>query len=186
MKVQLKLATLVTSAALFAALYLNAQRPRFADAATSTTGTPTTPADAAKTYLSLTDSQITGFNAIRQTAQTAAQPILDQLRTKEQALGQAMRATPVDATTIASLQTDINNLRAQLDKIQSDARAQMIATLSTDQQAKLATLTAAAALRPQIDGASMLGLIAGPGPGGPGGFGSGRGKGKGKGGPGPR
>jgi Spy/CpxP family protein refolding chaperone len=136
-----------------------------------------------KTYLSLTDSQITGFDAIRKTAQTAEQPIFDQLRTKEQALRAAMQATPVNATTIASLQTDINNLRAQLAKIESDARAQMTATLGADQKAKLATLTAAAALREQIQGASMLGLIEGGGRGGPGGFGGGKGKDKGKGGP---
>jgi Spy/CpxP family protein refolding chaperone len=120
----------------------------------------------------------------------AVDPIIEQLRPKEQALREAMRATPVDATKIAAIQTEINALHTQIEKIESDARAQMAATLSADQKAKLATLTAAAALREQIQGASMLGLLdGGPGgrggPGGPGGP-KGKGKGKGFGGPGPR
>jgi Spy/CpxP family protein refolding chaperone len=174
---------MTAAAALFAALCLNAQRPRFADGATatSTAGATTTPPGitAVKTYLSLTDSQIAGFDAIRTTAQTAEQPIFEQIRTKQQALNTAMRANPVDATTVASLQTDINTLRAQIDKIDSGARDQMTATLTADQKTKLATLTAAAALSDQIQGASMIGLLARPagGPGGPGG------RGKGKGGP---
>jgi len=173
-------------AALFAALCLNAQRPRFADGATATTGTTTNPGlDAVKTYLSLTDSQLTGFAAIRTTAQTAEQPIFEQIRTKQQALNTAMKANPVVAATIAALQTDINTLQAQIDKIEASARDQMTATLTADQKTKLATLTAAAALNQQIQGASQIGLLARPagGPGGPGGPGGGFGGGRGKGGP---
>jgi Spy/CpxP family protein refolding chaperone len=128
--------------------------------------------------LSLTDSQLTGFEAIRTTARTASEPVRTQLRAKMDALRAAMNATPVVAATIPSLQTEIAALQAQLDKIQADARAQMIATLSADQKTKLAVLTAAAALRGEVQGASMIGLVEG-GPGGPGG----RGFGKGKGGP---
>lgn len=64
----MKLATL-GAAALFAALSLQAQQPRFANA--TGTAPPAPPVDAVKTYLSLTDSQITGFQAVRQTARTA-------------------------------------------------------------------------------------------------------------------
>jgi Spy/CpxP family protein refolding chaperone len=130
--------------------------------------------------LNLSDSQLTGFQAIRQTAQTAAEPIAQQLQTKMQALRAAMNATPVVAATITSLQAEITALRARLDKIQADARAQMVVTLSADQKTKLATLTAAAALREEVQGAAGIGLLEG----GPGGFG-GRGKG-GPGGPGGR
>lgn len=176
---------MTAAAALFAALCLNAQRPRFADGATPAGTTATNPGlDAVKTYLSLTDSQLTGFDAIRKTAQTAEQPLFEQMRTKQQALNAAMRANPVVAATIASLQTDINALQAQIDKIESGARDQMTATLTADQKTKLATLTAAAALNEQIQGASRIGLLARPaggpgGRGGPGGPGGGFGKGKG-------
>ena len=140
------------------------------------------PVDAVKTYLALSDSQLTGFQAIRQTAMTAAQPTAEQLRTKTQALRTALNETPVNAATITSLQTEINALRTQLDKIQADARAQMAATLSADQKAKLATLAAAADLREEVQGAAGIGLLEG-GPGGPGGRGfGGPGGGKNKGG----
>jgi Spy/CpxP family protein refolding chaperone len=180
----LNFALVALAGTMFASMYLNAQRPRFADGATGTTSTTVAPPiDAAKTYLGLTDSQITGFDAIRQTARTAADPIIEQLRPKEQALREAMRATPVDATKIAAIQTEINALHTQLEKIESDSRAQMVATLSAAQKAKFANLEAAVALREQVQGASMLGLLEGGpgGRGGPGGPGGGKGKDKGKG-----
>lgn len=181
---KLNIAAIALAGTMFAALCLNAQRPRFAG---GTEQPHTPPVDAAKTYLALTGSQIAGLDAIRQTVRTAAEPIIEQIRPKEQALREAMRATPVDATKVAAIQTEINALRAQLEKIEASARDQMTATLSPDQKAKLATLTAAAALREEIQGALMLGLVeGGPGFGGPGGRGPGGPKGKGKGFGGPR
>lgn len=176
---KLKYAGLAVTAVVAVAMLAFAQPP--GRGAGAMKGTP--PVDAVKTYLALSDSQLTGFQAIRQTAMTAAQPISQQLRTKTQALRTALSETPVNATTITSLQAEITTLRAQLDKIQADARAQMAATLSADQKAKLATLTAAADLREEIQGAAGIGLLEG-GPGGPGGRGGpgGPGGGKGKGG----
>jgi hypothetical protein len=130
---------------------------------------------------------MTGFQAIRQTAETAAQPLFEQERTKQQALHTALNQTSVDAAAIAALRAEIAAIEEQLKKIRDGARAQMVALLGPDQKAKLATLEAAAALRAEIRGAAGIGLLDGPGPGGPG-FGpgpGGRGKGgKGKGGPG--
>lgn len=181
---KLKMTGLAVTAALALAVFAYAQPPGRGVRGVTATGTaPTPPVDAVKTYLTLTDSQITGFEAVRTTARTAAEPILTQLQAKRQALRAAMGANPVVAATIAALQTEINTLQAQLDKIQTGARDQMAALLSTEQKAKLATLTAAAALREEIQGASVIGLLEGGGPG----FGGGRGKGgPGKGGPGGR
>lgn len=175
---KLKLVGITGTAALAVAMFAYAQPPG-RGAASQGKGGP--PVDAVKTYLTLTDSQITGFQAIRQTAQTAGEPIGEQLRTKQQALRTALNATPVNAATITSLQGEITALRAQLDKIQEGARAQMAALLSAAQKTKLATLEAAATLREEVQGAAAIGLVAGGGPGGPGG----RGKG-GRGGPGGR
>lgn len=183
---KLKTAGFATAAAMAVAVFAYAQPPgrmfRDATGATATGTTVVTPTDAVTTYLSLTASQIAGFDAIRTTAQTAATPIETQLRTKMLALRAAMNATPIVAATITSLQAEIATLQAQLDKIQSDARAQMIATLTADQKTKLAVLTAAAAIRNEVQGASMIGLVAGGpgfggGRGGPGGGPGGRGKG---------
>ncbi len=67
------------------AAFAYAQPPgRGARAAATGTGTTQTRPDAAvKTYLNLTDSQLTGFEAIRTTARTASDPIRTQLRTKD-------------------------------------------------------------------------------------------------------
>jgi Spy/CpxP family protein refolding chaperone len=149
-------------------------------AATTTAMTLTPPTDAVKTYLTLTDSQMTGFAAIRQTAMTAGQPLADQIRTKSQALQTALSQTTIDTTLVASLRAAITALQSQIDKIQSDARVQMVALLSAAQKTKLATLEAAAALRNEVQGAAIIGLVdggqGGPGFGGPGGPG-GRGPG---------
>lgn len=178
---KLKLAGIAITGAVAAAMLIYAQPPgRGFRGAAATGDAPAPPADAVKTYLALTDSQLTGFQAIRATARTASEPIAEQLRTKMQALRTARNANPVDSAAVSALQAEVTALQAQLDKIQADARAQMAALLSADQKAKLATLTAAAALRAEIAGASMLGLLEG----GPGfaGRGGGPGGGKGKGG----
>lgn len=140
-------------------------------AAVDAKGGPST--DAATAYLSLTDSQLAGLQAIRQTARTASEPVMQQLDTKRQELRTAMNATPVNATAISTIQAAITALRAQLDRIQESARAQMKALLSTAQVTKLATLAAAAALRDEVQGAMRIGLVEGGGPGGPGGRGPG-------------
>jgi Spy/CpxP family protein refolding chaperone len=175
---KLKLVGITGTAALAVAMLAYAQPP--GRGAGKDKGGP--PTDAVKTYLTLTDSQITGFQAIRQTAQTAAEPIFEQMQTKQQALRTAMNATPVNAATITSLQAEITALRAQLDRIQAGAQAQMAALLSAAQKTKLATLEAAAALRQEVQGAAAIGLVEGGGPGGPGGRGPGGPGGRGKGG----
>lgn len=184
MKLKIAVIALCT-AALFAYAQPFGRGGRFASTTSTGTATPPAPVDAVKTYLSLTDSQVTGFQAIRQTAQTAAQPVMDQLRTKHDALRTAMNANPIVPATVSALQAEITALETQLKKFQTDASAQMKALLGADQKTKLATLEAAAALRDQVQGAAMIGLIDGPsGRGGPG-FGGPGGRGKDKGGRGP-
>jgi Spy/CpxP family protein refolding chaperone len=183
---KLKTIGFATTAAMAVAVYAYAQPPGriFRDAAATTASgtTPTSPTAAVTTYLSLTTAQLTGFDAIRATAQAAASPIQTQLRSKMDALRTALNATPIVPATVTALQADIAALQAQLDKIQAGAQAQMIATLTADQKTKLGVLTAAAALNGEVQGASRLGLVSGGpgfgrgGPGGPGGPG-GRGKG---------
>jgi Spy/CpxP family protein refolding chaperone len=121
---------------------------------------------------------------IRTAADTASQTYFTQLRTKEQALNTALRANPVDSAAVTALRADITSIQSSITKVHTDATTQEVATLSPAQQAKVATLAAAVALRDQIEGAARLGLIANPGGGpsfggGPGGRGPGGGKGKG-------
>ena len=135
--------------------------------------------EAVQTYLELTDAQLSGFQAIRETARTAAQPILEQIRAKTMALREAVESG--NATAAGQLQVEIQTLRDQIERIQASARDQAGALLTAAQKTKLATLVAAADLLGEVRGAGALGLIQGPeaGPG----FGLGRG-GPGRGGPG--
>src|SRR5690606_28191476 len=85
---------------------------------------------------------------------------------------------------VAAIETELEDLREQLEGIRENAALQAKGSLTGEQQAKLAELEAAAELQQEVRMAVGAGLIAGPdgdfGPGGPGVLGKGgRGKGKG-------
>jgi Spy/CpxP family protein refolding chaperone len=170
MKLKLAAFTLSLAALAYAQFVGRGMRGAAADRAAGS------PQQAVRTYLTLTDSQMAGLQAIRQTAQTAAEPLLEQLRAKQQALRVALNQTTVDAAAINALRAEITVLEERLKRIRDDARAQMMALLGPEQKAKLATLEAAAALHAEIQGAAAMGLLEGPGPGfGPGAKGRGKG-----------
>lgn len=130
--------------------------------------------DDLKTYLSLTDVQVTALTAAHQTALTNAKTYMDQIREKQQSL-----RSLTDATAIAKVMAEINALHSQVNTIMDAARVAAIGTLTTAQQTKLKTLQDAMNLRAEISQAGALGLLtspdgasAGPGGGfGPRGFG---------------
>lgn len=158
-----------------------AQRPNRGAAADG----PRPGVEALTTYLELSDSQITGFQAIRDNAQTAIEPIAEQARTKAMELRQALREDGPDAAAVGALQVEIEQLRDQIQQIRADAAVQAKSSLNANQQSKLTELESAAALQQEVRAAVASGLIAPPegeGRGGPG-FGPG---GRGKGGPGGR
>lgn len=157
----------------------NAQPPR-ARGADGTKGTPPTASIVA--YLTLTDTQLASFAAIRENTRTAAQPILEQIRTKRDALREARQAG--NTSLVTSLRAEIAELDAQVEKLHDDAQVQMAGSLNADQKSKLATLTAAAQLFDEVRGAAGLGLLTPPdGVGREGGFGRGKGFRGGPGGP---
>jgi len=124
--------------------------------------------DDLKTYLTLTDSQVTSLTAAHQAAVASAKTYTDQIREKQQSM-----RTLTDTTAIANVIAEINALQEKVKAIMDAARVAAAGTLSTAQQAKLKTLQDAAALRDEINQAGTLGLLATPegspaGPGGPG------------------
>jgi Spy/CpxP family protein refolding chaperone len=137
---------------------------------------PAPPVDAVKAYLSLTDDQITSIQTIQKTVRQANQSVAASIQTKQQALQTLLDAGTADAAAVGKLVIDIRTLNKQIETSMKAAQAQSIATLTADQKAKLTKLEEAAALRPEINQASSLGLLApqagGPGmqggPGGPG------------------
>jgi hypothetical protein len=176
-------AVLLAAAAVIGyAVVSHAQPPRMrsADGAVKSKGAPDNAAIVA--YLSLTETQLASFEAIRANTRTAAEPIFEQIQTKHEALRAAREAG--NATLMASLQLEIDALQNQIEKLRADAQVQLVGSLAADQKAKLATLTAAMALFDEARQAAGLGLLTPPegvgGPAfspGPGGKGKGKGKG---------
>lgn len=132
--------------------------------------------DDLKTYLTLTDAQLTTLKAAHTTAMENAKTYFDQIREKQQSL-----RSLTDAAAIAKIMAEINELQAKVKAIMDAARTAAVGTLNSAQQAKLKTLQDAVALNDEIRQAGSLGLLSPPegstaGPGGPGprGFGGAR------------
>jgi hypothetical protein len=113
--------------------------------------------DDIKTYLVLTDAQVTTLTAARQAARDNAKTYFVQIREKQQSL-----RTLTDATAIAKVMAEINTLQEKVKAIMEAARVAAVGTLTTAQQAKLKTLQDAAALRDEIGQAGALGILAAP------------------------
>ena len=143
---------------------------------------------ALKAYLNLTDAQVTSLGDITKAQRDATRTVADELRAKHQAMNTAMRSGSTDSATLNSAAQAIQAGEQRMQSIRQQYQAQAVAVLTPDQQAKLKTLSDAAALAPNIHEAAMLGLInppaggprggggpgdmmmrRGPGPGGPGG-----------------
>jgi len=152
--------------------------PAFAIAALAqTTGAGQTPPapdlSAIKTYLGLTDSQVTALQAIQQQRRTAISSVQQQIQQKQTSLKTLISGGSTDAAAVGRLVLDIAALRKQIDPTTTNLVAQATAVLTTaDQKAKLKTLSDASQLQVQIREAEFLLLLAPPSPpqGGPGDF----------------
>ncbi len=119
-----------------------------------------------KTFLGLTDAQVTQLRDLRQQEREALRTVAQQIAEKRRALGEALQAGSTDATALGQLLVDIQNLRKQIQTTNENFRSQALALLTADQKAKLAQLEAAAKLAPAIRQATALNLLAPPaGPG---------------------
>ena len=137
--------------------------------------------DNIKTYLGLSDSQLTAIQAVRAQAQTANQQTMTDIHTKETALQTLLKTSSPDPTAVGKLVIDIATLRATLHSSNTSLTDQAVALLTADQKTKLKVLSDAAALQPQIHEAAMLLLITPPaGPAGGMGVGMGMGMGMGR------
>jgi len=87
--------------------------------------------------LNLTDDQKTQMKAIFDAQQTAAQPLRQQLRAKEQALHAAETATDFNAQAIRTASMDLAATETELTVLRADAMHKAMAILTPEQQAKL-------------------------------------------------
>jgi Spy/CpxP family protein refolding chaperone len=125
-------------------------------------------ANAAKEYLSLTDTQVENLRALQQQFREESKPTFEQIRAKTGELREAIRQETPDGTLIAQLRSDIAALREQIHTKRTDYRTQSVNVLNADQQTKLAALEEALKLVPAAHGAAALNLLEGPGMGFPG------------------
>ncbi|MBI4910100.1 MAG: periplasmic heavy metal sensor [Acidobacteria bacterium] len=136
---------------------------------------PTPPVDLVKTYLTLTDQQITQLQQIRQAERTANQTIQQSMQQKQQQLNTLLTGGSTDAAAIGRLMIDIRNLRKQIETNHTTFHNQALNVLNATQKPKAQALEDAAKLAPTIHQAAALGLVLLPAPpaGGPGGPGAG-------------
>jgi hypothetical protein len=113
-----------------------------------------------KAYLNLTDTQITGIQAVQKQLDTATSNLQQQIQTKETDLQTKLTAGASDAATVGRLLIDITALRKQIDTQSSPFRDQAKNLLTADQKTKLKTLEDASKLEPQIRQATQLLLLA--------------------------
>ena len=130
---------------------------------TSTQATPSV--TELKTYLGLSDAQVTGLQAVLKQAQAAIQNIQTQIQQKQSDLDALLAKGSTDAAALGKLLVDIGVLRKQLDTVLMPFRDQAKAVItSADQKAKLKTLDDASKLQSEIHEAVGLLLITPPTP----------------------
>lgn len=118
--------------------------------------------DAIKSYLNLTDSQVTSLEALRTQIHTSNQQTFSDLRAKEQAFQALLQSSNPDPAAVGKALLDLQAERATLRSSHTNLVSQAVALLTPDQAAKLKTLSDAQALVPQIHEAMMLNLLAPP------------------------
>jgi Spy/CpxP family protein refolding chaperone len=122
-------------------------------------GLPAAPTfDAVQAYLGLTDTQIASLLAVRKAAADSVKTLVDQIRTKEQALRSALDQGVTDANAVGKAVLEIESLRKQVQSTMKAAYTEAVNLLTTDQRTKLAKLEEAAKLRDEIRQAGALGL----------------------------
>jgi len=115
--------------------------------------------DALKAVLGLTDTQVQQLRDLRKEQAEAAKPIMDEIRTKRQALAEAMKAATPDSVLVGQLMVDIRKLGDSLKGLRDQREVKALALLTPDQKKKLTTLQEAQKLMPAVAEATALGLL---------------------------
>ena len=123
---------------------------------------------ALKTYLNLSDAQVQQLEQVQQQNRTAGRSVVEQLRTKQQALDTLLASSAPDPTAVGNAYLAVENLRQQLKQSRDGAHQSALAVLSAAQQAQVQALSDAEKLLPAIGEATALGLLTPSQAGGPG------------------
>lgn len=115
-----------------------------------------------RTYLTLTESQITSLQQIQERKRTAESAIYTQMSERQRQLDALLRDGSNDVATIGRLMVEINNLRKQLPLPSDQYRASALAVLTDAQKAKLPALTEALKVMQPANEAVFYNLVDSP------------------------
>ncbi len=124
--------------------------------------------DQVKAFLALSDQQLQDLSSIQSSFRTAADPLMQQIREKMDALRQALHQDTVDTALVTQLKADTASLQSEVKSLQAPYRTKALAALTDQQKTSLASLQAALDLMPAAMQAGALNLLDAP-PGPPGG-----------------
>jgi Spy/CpxP family protein refolding chaperone len=150
---------------------------------------------ALKTYLNLTDAQVTQLREVQRADREAMRTSFEAIRTKREALNALNKAGNATPAQLGQLMQEIGALEKSMAANRDAQRGKLMQVLTPDQQTKLTALQEAMKLMPAAHEAAGMGLLAPPEGGprmgrfagrGPGGPPMGNRFGRGPGGPGPR
>jgi tRNA G10 N-methylase Trm11 len=136
------------------------------------------PVNELKTFLNLTDAQVSSIQESNRSALQANRDLAEKMRTNRQNLRTLSTQTNPDAAAVGRLVLDGQSYAKQIADSRAKARETALTFLSVEQRTKLKTLEEAMQLREEIGAAQRLNLLAGPveGRGGAGGVRSMRGR----------
>ncbi len=117
---------------------------------------------ALKTYLNLTDQQVTDLKAVETSLHTAIQPLRQDLVAKRQDLRAELQKTTPDQSIIAQLNQQIASDVSQIEAQRATFQKQLLAVLTADQISQLNNLSQALQLVPAARAAAALDLINAP------------------------
>ncbi|MBS1834983.1 MAG: Spy/CpxP family protein refolding chaperone [Acidobacteria bacterium] len=93
--------------------------------------------DALKSYLSLSDSQVTAIQEARKAQREQMKAEFPQLQAKHKAMQDALQSGTADATTLGNMLLDTQAARKKVQAERQAAHEQLLSTLTPDQKTKL-------------------------------------------------
>ncbi|BDC48305.1 hypothetical protein F183_A06210 [Bryobacterales bacterium F-183] len=93
--------------------------------------------DALKSYLSLTDSQITTIQEARKAQREQMKASFPELQSKHKTMQEALQSGNADATALGNMLIDTQAARKKMQADRQAAHEQLLNTLTPDQKAKL-------------------------------------------------
>jgi len=118
--------------------------------------------DELRTYLGLTDTQVSQLQTIQSNFQTEVRDLRQGQADKQKALRDALNAGTTDAAAVGRLLLDIDSGRKQISAKRDVMETQAAGVMNTDQQTKLKALTETADLRSVLRQAIAAGLVEPP------------------------